>query len=73
LAETDLVVTRRALESLDDMVYVLASALEDVERDLSLDASPEQVKMCLDWLLEAARPLVGASERLRGQVGTGAK
>ena len=66
LAESDLIVARRAMEGLDDLLFVLSCAIEDVECDLGLDPSPEQVSLSLSWLLEAARPLLGASERLRG-------
>jgi len=54
------------MEGLDDLLFVLSCAIEDVESDVALDGSPEQVWRSLGWLLEAARPLVGASERLRG-------
>jgi hypothetical protein len=66
LAESDLIVARKAMENLDDLLFVLSCSLEDVDNDLALDSSPEQVSRSLGWLLEAARPLVGASERLRG-------
>jgi hypothetical protein len=66
LAESDLIVARRAMEGLDDLLFVLSCAIEDVENDLALDRSPEQASRSLNWLLEAARPLLGASERLRG-------
>jgi hypothetical protein len=65
LAETDLVVARKAVERLDDLLFVLGCAVTDVEADIALDGSPEQVRRSLDWLLEATRPLLGASERLR--------
>ena len=65
LAESDLIVARKAVEGLDDILFVLACAISDVEGDIAIDASPEQLRRSLDWLLEAARPLVGASERLR--------
>jgi hypothetical protein len=65
LAETDLIVARKAVEKLDDLLFVLSCAVTDVEADIALDKSPGQVRMSLDWLLEAARPLIGASERLR--------
>lgn len=65
LAETDLVVARKAVERLDDLLFVLGCAVTDVEADVALDGSPEQVRRSLDWLLEATRPLLGASERLR--------
>lgn len=66
MAESDLIVARRAMETLDDLLFVLSCAIEDVESDVALDGSPEQASRSLTWLLEAARPLLGASERLRG-------
>jgi hypothetical protein len=59
LTETDLVVARRAIDSLQDQIYLLECAVEDVGNDLMDDGSPEGVRKALDWLLEAARPLVG--------------
>ena len=61
LAETDLVVARAELSRLDDMLYVLACAVEDVERDLTGEHDGEDVRRALDWLLEAARPLSNLS------------
>ena len=58
-------VARRAIEGLDDLLFVLGCAIADVERDIAGDPSAEQARASLDWLLEAARPLLGASERLR--------
>jgi len=66
LAESDLIVARKSIEALDDLLFVLGCAIEDVEADLQADGSPEQLRRSLDWLLESARPLIGASERLRG-------
>jgi hypothetical protein len=54
------------MEGLDDLLFVLSCAIADVEGDIALDRSPEQLQRSLDWLLESARPLLGASERLRG-------
>jgi len=54
------------MEGLDDLLFVLSCAISDVETDIAFDASPEQVRRSLGWLLDAARPLLGASERLRG-------
>ncbi len=65
MAESDLIVARKAVEGLDDILFVLACAISDVEGDIALDDSPQQLRRSLEWLLEAARPLVGASERLR--------
>ena len=67
MAESDLVVARGQIEKLDDLIYVLACAITDVENDTARDASGAQARRSLEWLLEAARPLVGAGERLRGQ------
>ena len=53
LAESDLIVARRAMEGLDDLLFVLSCAIEDVENDLGLDPSPEQV----------SRSLTGCSRR----------
>jgi hypothetical protein len=58
-------VARKAVEGLDDLLFVLSCAISDVEGDLALDSSPDQLKRSLDWLLQAAKPLVGASQRLR--------
>ena len=57
LAETDLVVARTELSRLDDMLYVLACAVEDVERDLAGEHDGQDVRRALDWLMEAAQPL----------------
>jgi hypothetical protein len=66
LAESDLIVARKAMEGLDDLLFVLSCAIEDVDNDIAVEPSPEQAARSLNWLLEAARPLLGASERLRG-------
>ena len=59
LSETELVVTRDELEQLRDALYVLEAAVQDVERDLEGGADdPAEVKRAVDWLLEAARPLL---------------
>ena len=67
LNENELVVARSELDALHDELYVLACAVEDVERDLAgTEApSPRELADALGWLLEAARPLrnreIGAS------------
>ena len=61
LAEGELVVTRRALDALDDLVYVLACAVEDVERDLAGEHDDQDVRRSLEWVMEAARPLAERS------------
>jgi hypothetical protein len=65
LAESDLIVARKSIEGLDDLLFVLGCAIADVDNDVALDSSPEQLGRSLNWLLEAARPVLGASERLR--------
>lgn len=59
VSETELVVTRAALDDLRDRLYVLEAAVEDVERDLATSDAPQEVRDALDWLLAAARPLCG--------------
>jgi len=65
LAESDLIVARKAIEGLDDLLFVLSCAIQDVEGDLKDDQSASALRRSIEWLLEAARPLLGASERLR--------
>ena len=52
-------VARAELDTLHDELYVLACAVEDVERDLSGDRQPTaaQLRDAVDWLLAAATPL----------------
>ena len=52
-------VARRELDALRDDLYVLACAVDDVDRDLAGEAQPtrQQLSEALGWLLEAARPL----------------
>ncbi len=57
LSESELVVTRQALETLLDQLYVLQAAVEDVERDLEHNDEADEVRRSLQWLLAAARPL----------------
>lgn len=66
LADHELVVTRQALSRLDDLVYVLACAVEDVDNDLAGEHDRTDVDRALAWLLEAARPLaeLSRSDRL---------
>jgi hypothetical protein len=67
LNENELVIARSELDALHDELYVLACAVDDVERDLAdVEApSPQELTEALRWLLEAARPLrnreIGAS------------
>ncbi|MGI8753154.1 MAG: hypothetical protein ACR2MN_12720 [Acidimicrobiales bacterium] len=65
LAENELVVTRQALSHLDDLVYMLACAVEDVEGDLAAEHDHDDVARSVRWLLEAARPLAELSKANR--------
>lgn len=60
LSEGELVIARAELDALHDDLYVLACAVEDVERDLdAAGARPtiRELRDILEWLLAAARPL----------------
>jgi len=59
LGDHELIVARHALDALRDELYVLACAVEDVERDLASAARPtaRDLQDALTWLLDAARPL----------------
>ncbi len=59
LSENELVVARSELDGLHDELYVLACAVDDVERDLSEAGvlTAEELTDALTWLLDAARPL----------------
>src|SRR4051812_2768863 len=58
--EDELIVAKAALDSLHDDLYVLACAVDNVERDLTAAGrQPEKKELSdmLSWLLEAARPI----------------
>jgi endogenous inhibitor of DNA gyrase (YacG/DUF329 family) len=58
--ENELIVAKAALDELHDELYVLACAVEDVERDLAGAGDKRAAKeldQMLAWLLDAARPL----------------
>ena len=57
LSESELIVTRQALDELRDKLYVLEAAIEDVERDLAAAESEQDLRDALEWILAAARPL----------------
>jgi hypothetical protein len=60
LSEGELVVAKTTLDELHDELYVLACAVDDVERDLAAiegEPSATELREALDWLLDAARPL----------------
>lgn len=58
LGESELVVARSELEELRDSLYVLACAVEDVEKDLAEAPGAPPYAEALAWLLDAARPLI---------------
>ena len=58
LSEAELIVTRTALDELRDRIYVLEAAIEDVERDREAGGGEQDLAEALDWLLQAARPVV---------------
>lgn len=52
-------IARSELEALRDALYVLEAAVEDVERDIAATPEdPQELRRSLDWLLDAARPLL---------------
>jgi hypothetical protein len=57
LSEGELVMTRTELESLQDQLYILESAVQDVERDLAGSPTKKDYEDAIAWLLDAARPL----------------
>ena len=58
LSEGELVMARGELDAFHDLLYVLEAAIEDVDRELAADPSPEAYAEAVAWLLDAARPLV---------------
>jgi hypothetical protein len=58
LDENEIIVARTQLGELDDRIYVLACAIEDVKNDLAEGESAAEVRRCLDVLLDAATPLL---------------
>jgi hypothetical protein len=60
LNEHELIITKAELDELHDELYVLACAVEDVERDLvaaGKKPAANEVGQMLSWLLDAARPI----------------
>jgi len=52
---------RSELDELRDALYVLEAAVEDVDRDLAeAGDDPAELRRALEWLLQAARPLLGS-------------
>ena len=63
LDESALIVARGELDRLRDELYVLACAVEDVERDLAGEPEADDYRDAVRWLLDAARPLIGGADR----------
>lgn len=57
LGVNEIVVRRDELDRLHDDLYMLACAVEDIERDLGTKPSNRELADALDWLLHAAKPL----------------
>ena len=60
ISDGELIVARRELDELHDRLYMLACAVDDTERDLAdvgEDATAEELRQMLVWLLDAATPL----------------
>ena len=58
LSESELVVAKAELDDLRDGIFVLEAAIEDVERDLRSSSTKQEYVEALEWLLDAAKPLV---------------
>jgi len=65
LSEAELIITRQSLQSVFDAAYVLEAALEDVDRDLAADDSPDELRRSLDWLRSSAQPLLSVLLKLQ--------
>ena len=60
LGEDELIITKAELDQLHDDLYVLACAVDDVDRDKSSagkSVSARELDEMLSWLLDAARPI----------------
>jgi hypothetical protein len=60
LNEDELIVTKEQLDQIHDELYVMACAVDDVERDLVAAGAKPSVKELqgmLEWLLDSARPI----------------
>ncbi len=58
LGADEVVVRQADLEELQDRVYALQAALEDVANDLADAAGADDVRRALDWLVSQAVPVV---------------
>ena len=69
LNENELIVAKAELDALHDELYVLACAVDDVQRDLAAAGqkpAAKELNQMLEWLLDAARPI--RDRELRGVV-----
>ena len=60
LNENELIIAKAELDELRDELYVLACAVDDVDRDLAAAGGasrPKDLGEMLSWLLDAARPV----------------
>jgi hypothetical protein len=60
LNENELIIAKAELDELRDELYVLACAVDDVDRDLAAAGGasrPKDLREMLSWLLDAARPV----------------
>ena len=62
LDEGEIIVTRSRLDRLQDHLWILACAIQDVEGDLARSDGPDDYRAALEWLLVATRPLVVDAE-----------
>lgn len=60
LGDGQIVVARAEIDALQDRLYALEAAIEDVDRDLAetAEATADDYSEALGWVLEAARPVV---------------
>ena len=56
LGDDDVIVDRQQLEDLQDALYCLQAAIEDVDNDLRGAPSSAEVRTAIGWLLDNARP-----------------
>jgi hypothetical protein len=58
LDEGEIVVARSRIDELQDRLWVLSCAIDDVDGDLARAQDLDAYKAALEWLLDAARPVV---------------
>ncbi|MGN6694625.1 MAG: hypothetical protein ACTHN0_10655 [Aquihabitans sp.] len=60
LGDDDVIVDRQQLEDLQDALYCLQAAIEDVDADLQGTPTAAEVRTAIGWLLDNARPVAAA-------------